>query len=66
MSNQSGRACPFLTTPFDECHVNDMNSQNIPKAIYYCSLHHEECEIYKRNREANQSLQLDKNLGIRG
>jgi len=47
MTHHNPKHCPFVENPFDECYVQDMGSQNTAKAIYYCALHHKECDKYK-------------------
>ncbi|MCM2359910.1 MAG: hypothetical protein NDI77_17295 [Geobacteraceae bacterium] len=44
----AGRHCPFILSPFDDCFVVGLNSQNIKLAIYYCGGNFEECEVYRR------------------
>ncbi|MBI4850174.1 MAG: hypothetical protein HY808_16630 [Nitrospirae bacterium] len=40
------KICPFVQNPFSECYCVTMGSQDIEKAIYYCSKHFKMCEFY--------------------
>ena len=42
-----GRHCPFVSNPFEECFIANINSQSIDEAIYYCGNNFEECERYR-------------------
>jgi len=39
--------CPFVQDPFSECYCVRMGSQDIEKAIYFCSKNFISCELYK-------------------
>ena len=39
--------CPYLQKPFEECYCVKMNSQDIEKAVYFCTTDFKMCEIYK-------------------
>lgn len=42
--------CPFLGTPFKDCFVVNMNSQNIEQAMYYCGGNFAECERFRKEK----------------
>jgi hypothetical protein len=46
IASMPGRHCPFVSNPFEECLISNINSQNIDEAIYYCGNNFEECGIY--------------------
>jgi len=48
MKNRDKHACPYLDAPSAECHIADLHSQNIEKAMYYCWGNYERCEIYRQ------------------
>ncbi len=56
--------CPFVKSPFDDCHVSSMNSASIGEAVYYCGGNFRECEIFKkyaeldRNRDKEMSVEI--------
>ncbi len=64
MSLGKKRLCPFLNDAFDDCYVSDMNSRNIEKAIHYCGLHYEECEIFRRISAGNRNSVIEDNRGF--
>lgn len=47
ISPMPGRHCPFVSNPFKECFIANINSQSINEAIHYCGNNFEECEIYR-------------------
>jgi hypothetical protein len=38
--------CPYLKKPFDDCYCVKMSSQDIERAIYFCTKDFKTCEIY--------------------
>ncbi len=42
------KLCHFLKNPFDDCYCVKMSSQYIERAIFFCGMNFESCEIYKR------------------
>jgi len=54
MNRQDKKICPFLGDPSDECHVADLHSQNIEKAMYFCWNNFERCEIYGQRMRQNE------------
>jgi len=61
MNIQGKKTCPFLGDPSAECHVADLNSQNIEKAMYFCWGNFERCEIY-----AQRMRQYEGKAGLGG
>lgn len=45
---KTGKHCPFVESPWDECFVSGIDSVSAEKAIYYCGRNFDECEIYRR------------------
>jgi hypothetical protein len=45
--------CPSMKNLFEGCYFMELNSRTIGLAVYYCSKHFDECEIYK-NLAVNQ------------
>ena len=39
--------CPFLEKPFDDCYCVKLSSQDIERAIYFCTKYFKACEVYK-------------------
>jgi hypothetical protein len=39
--------CPIMKSLFEGCYFMELNSRTIGLAVYYCSNHFDECEIYK-------------------
>ena len=40
------KLCPHIEDPFEGCYCNEMSSQDVEHAIYFCANHYESCEIY--------------------
>ena len=40
------RLCPNVQVPLDNCFCNEMSSQDVERAIYYCANNYDSCEIY--------------------
>jgi len=40
------RLCPCIEAPLDNCYCNEMSSQDVEKAIYYCANNYDSCELY--------------------
>ena len=45
------KLCPNIEAPHDNCFCNEMSSQDVEKAIYYCANHYDSCEIYLESNE---------------
>ena len=41
--------CPLVQDPLGDCYCFKMGSQDIEKAVFFCSKYYEFCEIYKIN-----------------
>ena len=54
----TGRQCPFVKDPFDECHCYLMNSLNTEAAIYYCGGNFEKCRIYRQYAPSLRSADI--------
>lgn len=55
IQSSSGRNCPCVAKPFEECYCNHMNSQKVEDTLKYCSGNFRECEIFReRIREIRQ------------
>lgn len=52
---KTGKHCPFVDSPWNECFVVGIDSVSAEKAIYYCGLNFEECEIYSRRIKEESS-----------
>ena len=40
------KLCPNIEAPLDNCFCNEMNSQDVENAIYYCANNFDTCAIY--------------------
>ena len=40
------KLCPNIEAPLDNCYCNEMSSQDIENALYYCADQFDSCEIY--------------------
>jgi len=40
------KLCPNIEAPLDKCYCNEMSSQDVEKAIYYCANNYDSCELY--------------------
>jgi hypothetical protein len=40
--------CPYLKQPSDDCYCVKMSSQDIERAIYFCTKNFKACEIFIR------------------
>lgn len=54
MKYRNPRHCPFVEQPFDDCFVNEVNSQNIGRVLYFCGGHFEECDIFRQRTMSNR------------
>jgi len=41
------RLCPFIKDHYDVCYFTKFSSNDIEKAVYYCTKYFETCDIYK-------------------
>ena len=41
------KLCPNIEDPHDNCYCNEMSSQDIEKAIFYCANNYYSCEIFR-------------------
>jgi len=44
---ESTQRCPFLDDPCEECHVANLTSGAVERAIIYCGSEYKQCEIYR-------------------
>ena len=40
-------SCPLHLNPYDNCYCVTLSSQDIEKAIYYCTANYPACPIFK-------------------
>jgi hypothetical protein len=43
---KTGKHCPFVESPSDDCFVVGIDSVSAEKAIYYCGRNFDECNFY--------------------
>ncbi|GAB4489420.1 MAG: hypothetical protein OHK006_21060 [Thermodesulfovibrionales bacterium] len=48
IQRSSGRNCPCVEKPFEECFCNHMNSQKVEDTLKYCSSDFRSCEIFRK------------------
>lgn len=48
---KTGKHCPFVDAPWNECFVVGIDSVSAERAIYYCGRNFKECEIYRERIE---------------
>jgi len=41
------RLCPFIKNHYDICYFTKLSSNDMEKAVYYCTKYFETCDIYK-------------------
>jgi len=56
---QKGMLCPFVRSPHKDCYFQNMNSNEISMAVYYCRNHFKKCEIYKRLTRSQKNKSND-------
>ena len=44
--DEDRKLCPNIEAPHADCYCNNLTSQDIEKAIYYCAKNFNSCKIY--------------------
>lgn len=51
---QTGKLCPFIENPHEDCYILTLDSLKVEAAVYYCGKNFKECDIYKRQVKAKR------------
>jgi hypothetical protein len=50
------RMCPYVKSPFDDCHCASTSSLHTEATVLYCGGRFDQCEIYWRQRQAEDGI----------
>ncbi len=57
--NINKRFCPLLSKPFDDCYCVKLSSQDIERAIHFCTKYFKRCEVYKTLIAGDPALHIN-------
>jgi|GEM_PF-3080884 len=53
------RLCPFIKNHYDVCYFTKLSSNDMEKAVYYCTKYFETCDIYREKKEISLNKFFD-------
>jgi len=45
---QTGKLCPFIENPHEDCYIVTLDSLKVEAAVYYCGGNYKKCELYQK------------------
>ncbi len=56
LKQKTKNICPLVQDLLEDCYCVRMGSQDIEKAVYFCSRNYQTCELYKINFLNNKGV----------
>ncbi len=45
---QTGKLCPLIENPHEDCYILTLDSLKVEAAIYYCGGNYKKCALYQK------------------